>query len=156
MTRSTRRPDQPPTARDSHCCDGTDRQIGVRTAQSGLLEIVAVGIDASQSTVQVHGELDLASADTLTAALEHELTVGHRFVRLDLSRLTFTDCAGLRALVAAHNRFLAARGTMVLTGLRPQVTRLLAITHLDDALFVADGAARRDRARHLGVIPTPQ
>jgi anti-anti-sigma factor len=102
----------------------------------------------------VKGELDLATADILTGALEHELTVGHRFVRLDLSRLTFTDCAGLRALLAAHNRFLAARGTIVVTGLRRQVIRLLAITHLDEALFVADGVARPDRARHLGIVPT--
>lgn len=114
----------------------------VRAADTSILEIITVPIDATRSTVQVHGELDLAGADALAAALDDELTQGHRFTRLDLSRLVFIDCAGLGAILGAHNRFLAARGTLILTGVGPRLTRLLDITQLQDALFIADRPTR--------------
>jgi anti-anti-sigma factor len=97
--------------------------------------------------------LDSATVGLLAAALEEELRRAHRFVRLDLSRLTFMDGAGLEVLAQAHNQFLAARGTVVLTGLSRQVTRLLAITRLDEALFVADGPLRARPTRHLSAVP---
>lgn len=150
-------PNRPSARRPVINADATERQVVVRTAATGLLEIVAVAISPTQSTVQVDGELDLATADLLAAALDDELKNMHRFVRLDLSRLIFIDGAGLEVLVRAHNQFLAARGTIVLTGLSRQVTRLLATTHLDEALFVADGPlpARPTRrpTRHLAVVP---
>jgi anti-anti-sigma factor len=106
------------------------------------LEIIAVRVDATQSTIQAEGELDLATAGLLRDALDDELMQDRRFVRLDLSRLDFVDCVGLRVLVRAHHRFLAARGTLVLTGLGRRVARTLAITHHDDLLFIADGPGR--------------
>src|ERR1700712_3742321 len=109
-----------------------------RAATMGALEIVAVAIDPTQATVQLEGELDVATADLVTAALGEQLAQGHRFVRLDLSRLIFLDCAGLRVLVEAHNGFLYANGALVLTGVDQHVTRLLRLTHLDEALFIAD------------------
>jgi anti-anti-sigma factor len=118
-------------------------QVSIRSTIGQLLEIVAVTVDETQSTLQVEGELDLATAGLLAATLDDELRQGHRFVRLDLSRLSFMDCAGLRVLTRAHTYFLAARGTVVLTGLRPPITRLLTITGLDMALFVADGPSLR-------------
>lgn len=126
--------------------------------RAGRLEIITMASDASQSTVQAEGELDLATADLLTGALDDELRRGHRFVRLDLSRLTFMDCAGLRVLVRAHNRFLGVRGTLVLTGTRPQVARLLAITQLDEAFFLADPCldSRPCRSRNLTASRQPR
>jgi anti-anti-sigma factor len=94
----------------------------------------------------------MATAGLLAPALHDELQQGHRFIRLDLSRLSFMDCAGLRVLVSAHRQFLAARGTLVLTGLSPQLTRLLSCTHLEEELFVADGPLHR-RRRHLAAVP---
>jgi anti-anti-sigma factor len=130
--------------------DAVRLQILVRTATSGVLEVVAVHSSTTGSTVQAQGELDLVTAGLLAATLNDELEQGRRYVRLDLSRLDFVDGAGLRTLVRAHNRFLAARGTLVLTGLGPTLTRLLALTHLDGALFVAEGPRR---ARHLAAVP---
>jgi anti-sigma B factor antagonist len=129
-------------------------RIVVSNADTRELEIVAVRIGTTQSTVQIQGEVDLATAELLATTLDNELGSGHRFVRLDLSRVQFIDCAGLRVLADAHNRFLAARGTLVLTGLSPRLARLLDITHLDQALFVADGPGQPRRGRHLTALPT--
>lgn len=118
-------------------------------------ELSAVHVDATQATVGVRGEMDLSTADLAAGVLDNQLACGYRFVRLDLSRLTFLDCAGLRVLVHTHNRFLAAGGTMVLTGVGPGVARLLRITGLDEALLIADGPSGPPRVRrrqHLSVV----
>jgi hypothetical protein len=58
-------------------------------------------------------------------------------------------------LVEAHNEFLAARGTLVLTGVGARTAWLLRVTHLDEALLIAnaDNLPPR-RARHLSSVPT--
>ncbi len=56
-------------------------------------------------------------------------------MRLDLSAVTFCDCAGLGVLVQAHHRFLAVRGTLLLIDVSPRMARLLTITALDEVLL---------------------
>lgn len=90
-----------------------------------------------RANVRLVGDLDLASSKLLTAALEHELASGRRFVRLDLSGLGFLDSAGLRALLDAHWMFLSKRGTLILLGLNRHARRLAAITHTDEVLLIA-------------------
>jgi anti-sigma B factor antagonist len=85
----------------------------------------------------VAGELDLASADRLHAKLVEQRRLGRRFVRVDLSDVTFIDATALGVLVDAHHLFLKARGTLVLTGTGPRIQRLLRITGLDAVLFNA-------------------
>jgi anti-sigma B factor antagonist len=104
----------------------------------GSFEVATLPQDADRVTVQVRGEMDLATADLLDAVLENHLGFGRRHIRLDVSRLTFLDCAGLRVIVRAHNRCLAACGALVLAGVGPRTARLLGITHLDEALLLAD------------------
>jgi anti-anti-sigma factor len=99
--------------------------------------------------------MDLSNADLLTAVLDNQVGHGHRFMRLDVSRLSFLDCSGLGRIVHAHNLCLAARGTLVLTGVTPRIARLLAITHLDEALLIADGPLSPPptrRSRHMDAV----
>ena len=127
----------------------------IRVDETGGLDVTTVALDATRVTLQLQGEMDLSNAELLTAVLGSQLAHGRRFIRLDLSRLGFLDCVGLRAIVEGHNRCLGVRGTLVLTGVTPRTARLLAITHLDEALFVADGPGgphrtnRPSRQRHL-------
>ena len=89
-------------------------------------------VDSSDGTVLVRpaGELDLASAPTLWAALEPALGGGRRAVVMDLSRLTFSDCAGLRPIRRAL-RMATERGTDVqLRDAIPAVRRVLELTGL--------------------------
>jgi anti-anti-sigma factor len=85
-------------------------------------------VDSSRGTALVcpSGELDLASAPTLWSALAGLRKDGHRSVDMDLSRLTFSDCAGLRPIFRARRH-----GTVVqLRDAIPAVRRVLDLTGL--------------------------
>jgi anti-anti-sigma factor len=114
-------------------------QVVVTTNWAATLEVTAIHTEAARATVQVEGEVNATNAGLLSAVLENQLSQGHRYVRLDLSCVGCLDRAGLRALVVAHNNFLAAGGTLVLIGVTAQIVGLLRATHLDEALLVADG-----------------
>ena len=116
------------------------------------LDVTTVSADATGAIIQVRGDLDVAHLQLLTAVLDQHLQLGHRFVRLDLSQLEILDGSGLRAIVAAHNQFLAARGNLILTNLGPMVVRLLSLTELDQALLIAGGP---DYSTRSSIRPTP-
>lgn len=79
----------------------------------------------------VVGDLDQASAPTLTAAIEQVSRLPGEVVLLDLKGLTFCDCAGLGALLSAQHR-LQADGRMLALHNPPRtVRRLFSITGLD-------------------------
>lgn len=91
--------------------------------------------DTSRVLVRVVGEWDVANADVLAALLDEHDRAGRRFVRLDVSAVTFLDCACLEVLVTAHRRLLGARGTLVLTGVPARLSRLLRLARLDGVLL---------------------
>jgi anti-anti-sigma factor len=68
------------------------------SSESLTVEIVAA---PGAVIVRVRGEIDLATAPELEARL---LDVGGEEVDLDLSGVTFCDCAGLRVLDQARDR----------------------------------------------------
>jgi anti-anti-sigma factor len=125
----------------------------VNTTGAGWLEVRVLATDATRAAAELHGEMDLAAADLLAKVLDNQLAAGRRFVRLDLSRLEFLDGAGLDVLINAHDRLLAARGMLTLTGLAPRIARLLRITHLDQALYVADRPGQPSRPRRRSALP---
>lgn len=99
-----------------------------------MFELSAVAVGPRTSWLRVAGELDLATVGRLAAVLEQQYQAGRCFARLDLSEVSFLDCAGLGVLVHAHHRFLA-HGTLILTGVSPRIQRLLELTGLDQVLF---------------------
>ena len=122
--------------------------------QRGDLEVTTIGIDTTHALVQLRGELDVASEPLVTAVLENQLGLGRRFVLLDLSRLSFCDCAGLHAIVAGHHAFVAAGGALRLAGLTRRLSRLLKLAHLDEVLILNDRpvVTRTKSDRHLGAV----
>lgn len=91
-----------------------------------------LSVDSSTDTALVRptGELDLASAPTLSRALTRVLGGEHRSIVMDLSRLTFSDCAGLRPIRRAV-RDGALVGTVIeLRDALPAVRRVLDLTGL--------------------------
>jgi anti-sigma B factor antagonist len=101
------------------------------------LTLTVTKSDALRANVRLAGDLDLASARLLTAALEHEIDSGRRYLRLDLSGVGFLDSAGVEALVAAHWMFLERRGTLILLGLTRTARRLVELTGTDRILLIA-------------------
>lgn len=74
----------------------------------------------------------------LEALLIAQQECGACYVRLDLSGVVAVDSCGLNALVNAHRRFLATRGTLVLTSVEPALVAALAEAHLDRVLLIAE------------------
>jgi anti-anti-sigma factor len=88
--------------------------------------------------VRAAGELDLATAPELERVLEG-LVGKKRAVVIDLSELTFADCAGLRPVREA------LRGPDLVrlrnTGAHPQVQRVLELTGLGGTVASPDATA---------------
>ena len=126
-----------------------------------MFTVSAGAVGSGSSGVSALGKLaGEAAATRLANALHQQLATGCSFLRLDLSDLSMLDHAGFDVLVEAHQRFLAAGGALVLTGVGPRIRRLLEITGLDRTLFTVPRASspppvRTDRAlidRAIGVV----
>jgi anti-sigma B factor antagonist len=102
--------------------------------------------------VEVRGEVDYGSAPALDQRLSAILTVRASAVVLDLSRLTFLDCAALRVLVTARRRAAAHGTTLVLAAPQPKVARTLQITGLDRQFTVFPTVAKAVTASRTGWI----
>ncbi|HEX8207367.1 MAG TPA: STAS domain-containing protein [Solirubrobacteraceae bacterium] len=92
-----------------------------------------------ETAISVGGELDLANADQLGAAVREGLASGD--VTVDLSDLAFMDSAGVRALNAALREADAAgRRLRVRKAMQPSVVQILELTGMMALLDVADDA----------------
>ena len=79
------------------------------------------------------GELDVATTPVFEKCLENLLYDRHLRVELDLSEVRCLDSSGVSALVAAHERFRARRGSLHIRRSNPRIDRLLdllALRHL--------------------------
>jgi anti-sigma B factor antagonist len=68
---------------------------------------IATRTYGSTVTLTLTGELDLAVADELAHVLHRALAQRPNILVLDLSGVTFVDCAGIRAVVAAQRQTAA-------------------------------------------------
>ena len=75
------------------------------------------------------GEIDLARAAELRGDIERLPTAAD--VELDLTDVTFMDSTGLKLMWVLYNRVVLHGRHLVLTGVSPQVMRLLVTTGLD-------------------------
>lgn len=104
--------------------------------------------DATRVVIRAVGEWDLANAPVLADVLDEHRKAGRHFVRLDLSAVSFLDCTCLDVLVTAHERLLAAQGTLMLTGVTPPLRRLLSLARLDQVLLATSLSDADARSRH--------
>ena len=96
--------------------------------------------------VWMSGELDTRSADEFAAATAGAIRAGGAIV-LDLTRLTFIDSDGIRAMLSAI-RQVAGRGCLVLHNPTPHVAKVLSIV----GFATIPGVHLLD-ARHADVAP---
>ncbi len=89
-------------------------------------------------TLTLSGELDIASADQLTSALDGlTLASGEQLV-IDLTAVGFMDSTGLRVLIDADRRATAATAELtIVTGESP-AKRVLELTRMDDHMRVVE------------------
>jgi anti-sigma B factor antagonist len=97
-------------------------------------EHIQIQVSGDVVVVRPAGELDLATAPALRAALEAAATLGLARVMVVLTDVTFLDSTGLGAIVHGW-RFAADGGvSLTLSDPSPSVQRVLTITGLDRLL----------------------
>ena len=97
---------------------------------------VTVDQQTGRCSVELSGELDLASAHRLRAVLV-QLSPGT--VDMDVSKVTFVDSSGLAVIVAAHKRVSHLGGTLRVIGATGVVRRVFELTGL--AFLLAEPGA---------------
>jgi anti-anti-sigma factor len=110
-----------------------------------FLSVETVRFDERRAAVAVHGDLDVSTAAALWSVLQSHLTAGRRYLRVDLSAVRFIDAAAVTAIVEVHHEALYRRGTLVLVGVTPAVSKVFALTGVDETLFITGPATHRAR-----------
>jgi anti-anti-sigma factor len=109
-----------------------DMGATIDLAQAMHLELAYQVTTDGKATVQVRGELDIATADQAYAYLRDVVDSQQGSVTMNLAGLTFCDAAGLGVLarVAGHAR--RSGRSLKLTAARPSLLRIMHITGLDE------------------------
>lgn len=103
-------------------------------------------VEPHRSTIALtaHGELDIATAETLRAKLHEVIEAGFRRIVLDLRAVSFIDSSGLRAILAARTSSSDAGVEFALIPGPEPVQRLFEITGTERMLRFLD-ASELDR-----------
>jgi anti-sigma B factor antagonist len=120
------------------------RQIDIPGARADM-SVETIRFDRVGADIIVTGELDLGTSPPLWAVLQSHLAAGRRFLRLDLSGVTFLDATVLSGITRAHQDALGQRGNIVLTGVAGRVARVFGLVGLDDVLFIRATPAAHPR-----------
>jgi anti-anti-sigma factor len=86
--------------------------------------------------LELHGELDLLGAPLLQQEIESAQLEATGIVVLDLQDLQFVDSAGLRVILAAHERLRRHGQELALTQGSEQVQRLFTIAGVNEHLRI--------------------
>ncbi|MFF8594539.1 STAS domain-containing protein [Streptomyces sp. NPDC015220] len=86
-----------------------------------------------RTVITVRGDIDLETCPELTRAAA-VAPLGGNSLCLDLADVPFMDSSGLNLLILLRQRLDAEGGRLTVTGLQPQPTRLLELTHTYDLL----------------------
>jgi anti-sigma B factor antagonist len=93
------------------------------------------GVDGG-TEIELRGEIDLATVNTLRSAVIDAVAAGARRVHLLLDGVTYIDSSGLGTLVGAHRRLAAIGGELVVRCDLERVLRLFRMTGIDQVLTV--------------------
>jgi anti-anti-sigma factor len=92
--------------------------------------------DGSCTVVGIAGEIDVCVADRLQELLLQITRAHSPLLLLDLSAVSFMDCAGLRALVLAMRHAERCGWSMHLIATSAMVRKIITLTGAEDALPV--------------------
>jgi anti-anti-sigma factor len=93
-----------------------------------LLLVLERAADGDAMRIGCTGELDMATADQVDGEIRGLLAGGFTTITLDLRRLRFIDCCGLRMLLELNGCAAEAGGRLELAYAEGPVQRLLELT----------------------------
>jgi anti-sigma B factor antagonist len=86
-------------------------------------------------TLAVSGKLSAATADECGTAVEAAISESSAIV-LDFQELSYLASAGLRVLVSAQKKLMAAGGSFAIINVSEAVMEVFEVTGLDDVLDI--------------------
>ena len=116
---------------------GTARQGQPLWTFTGPDQTTELRVDASPGApphAAVRGEIDIFTAPWLREELLRVTQRHGARLVLDLSGVTFMDCAGINVLLATRRRAQLAGGWLRLTDVSPAVSRIIALAGLQQVL----------------------
>ena len=93
--------------------------------------------------ITLAGDLDLATAPSLRSEFDYAVEQAPRAVVLDLSGLTFMDCAALRAVINFADRAKACGWELRIERPAASVAKIFALTGTAGKLPLSDAHDRR-------------
>jgi anti-sigma B factor antagonist len=87
-------------------------------------------VDSGRHTFRLHGELDIASAPILDAALADACTEGAEEVVVDMGGIEFMDSTGLSAIIRGRELCETHQCAFTLTPAQRPVQRVFETTNL--------------------------
>lgn len=88
----------------------------------------AISQEENRYTATLSGRMDTATAATFQAELAPLMQAKGADIRLDCAELAYVSSIGLRLFLLLQKSVSANGGTLVLTGLNPQVKQVFDIT----------------------------
>jgi anti-anti-sigma factor len=103
------------------------------------MDVISTRRDPFLHAITVRGDIDLATAGDLLLRLVMLAGPATAPIALDLSQVTFIDCAGLRTLIALDHHARTAGGSVHITAASLPVARLFELVglHGDPAYVLA-------------------
>ena len=95
-----------------------------------------LGRAATAVTVEVSGEIDIASAPAMRSHLNDCLAEGYTEITLDLTEMTFIDSSGLGVLVGVMNRLRREGGRLIIRDPPPVAVQVLGVSGLTPSLEI--------------------
>lgn len=92
-------------------------------------------------SIAIAGEIDLATADELTAAIEEVFSDSNDNLVVDLTSTSFMDSTGLKTLVMADRRFAENERAVAIVVNGGPVSRLIDLSGVDASLRVVSSAS---------------
>jgi anti-sigma B factor antagonist len=111
---------------DSSESGGSSLVAGVWNPWDGLIVVALVG------------EMDMANGAEFTRAVDERVSPDRCDLIVELSRLTFIDSTGIQKLIRIAEDLRACRGTVVLAGPTPSVSRALDLMMLGQLVVITD------------------
>lgn len=98
-------------------------------------------------SLEVEGEVDLATVEELEKAMEGVYGGGTESLVVDLTGTSFMDSTGLRALVMANRRFYEGGRSFAVAVSGGPVSRLIDLSGVNTSIHIVDNTDELEDAR---------
>ncbi len=95
-------------------------------------------LDSAVGMLEISGRFDVLHLRQVQQKFDALLTVGVRYIILDLAAVTFVDSSALTLIVRAMQRCRERNGELLLCGLCPPVRIIFELTRIEKAFRVFD------------------